>query len=462
MESILIKALQLIVSLSLLVVLHEGGHFFFAKLFKTRVRKFYLFFDFPLIFDKPKFALFKWPRHKKSEDQTEYGIGWLPFGGYVDIEGMIDESKSSKDLASTPQPWEFRSKPAWQRLLIMLGGVIMNVLVAFAIYSMVLFVWGESFVKSSDMTYGMKFNETAKADGFRDGDIIMKIDDKDVEAWNTPCLRDISNSKTVTVKRGEKLVTLNMPGEMNLLNMLQEEPIYATPLMPMGVDSVLAGSPAEKMGLKKGDKITAVNGNAVNDFNDFKYQLLLLQDPLTENSTKADSLRQRTVTMVINGKDTVSTVLNADFSVGYMNISPFDYYKITNKKYGFFESIPAGVDYAWQTLTGYVNDMKYVFTKQGARSVGGFIGIANIFPDIWDWQRFWLLTAFLSIALAFMNVLPIPGLDGGHALFAIYEIVTRRKPSEKFLEYTQMVGLFLIFALIIFANLNDILRLFGI
>lgn len=462
LESVLIKALQLIVSISLLVVLHEGGHFFFAKLFKTRVRKFYLFFDFPLIFDKPKFALFKWPRHKTSEDQTEYGIGWLPFGGYVDIEGMIDESKSAKDLASEPQPWEFRSKPAWQRLLIMLGGILMNILVAFAIYAMVLFVWGESYVKSSDMTYGMKFNSAAKADGFQDGDIIVKTDGEEVEAWNATCLRDISNSKVVTVKRGGEMVDIPMPEKMNLLDMLQSDPIYATPLIPMQVDSVLEGTPAAKIGLKKGDKITAVNGTQIADFNDFKYQLLLLSDALTENSTKADSIRQRTVSLVINGKDTVSTVLNADFSIGYMNISPADFYKITTKEYGFFESMPAGVKYAWETLAGYVNDMKYVFTKQGARSVGGFIGIANIFPDMWNWQKFWLLTAFLSIALAFMNVLPIPGLDGGHALFTLFEMVTGRKPSEKFLERTQMVGLFLIFALVIFANLNDILRLFGI
>lgn len=477
METVLIKALQLIVALSLLIVLHEGGHFLFAKFFKTRVEKFYLFFDY-------KFCLFstysKWFRklmgkqpvpHRKDKDGkeldeyeyegTEYGIGWIPLGGYVKISGMIDESMDKEQMAQPPKPWEFRTKPAWQRLLIMLGGIIMNFITAFVIYSMVLFCWGEQYVKSEDMTYGMKFSEAAKKDGFRDGDIIVKIDEARVESWAPGKLQDISNAKTVTVLRAGKEAVIDLPQGMNLLDMLQQEPRYASPLLPMEVDSVMPGSPAQKAGLKKGDKITALNGEPVADFNDFQIKLLMLQDVLTEESSPADSLKQRTVSMVINQKDTVRTTLTAEFTLGFANKIPY-LDKVTTREYGFFESFPAGIKLGYETLASYVDQMKYLFTPKGARSVGGFIGIGNIFPDVWDWQRFWMLTAFLSVALGFMNVLPIPALDGGHAVFAIYEIVTRRKPSDKVLEKAQYVGMILLIGLMILAQANDILRLFGL
>ena len=469
--------MQLIVALSLLIVLHEGGHFLFAKLFKTRVEKFYLFFDY-------KFSLFStyanWFRrlmgkqpvpHRKDKngketneyeyEGTEYGIGWIPLGGYVKISGMIDESMDKEQMALPPQPWEFRTKPAWQRLIIMLGGIFVNFITAFFIYSMVLFCWGEQYVKSEDMNYGMKFSEAAKQDGFRDGDIIIKIDEERVESWSAAKLQDISNAQTVTVLRAGKQVLIDLPTDMNLIDMLQQEPRYASIRLPMEVDSVMPGSPAAAIGLKRGDKITALNGQSVADFNDFHTQLLTLQDVLTDESTHADSLKQRTVTLIINQTDTVKATLTPEFTLGFANKTPY-LDKITTREYGLLESFPAGIKLGYETLASYADQMKYIFTAKGARSVGGFIGIGNIFPDVWDWQRFWMLTAFLSIALGFMNALPIPALDGGHAIFAIYEIITRRKPSDKLLERTQYVGMALLIGLMILAQANDILRLFGL
>ncbi len=337
----------------------------------------------------------------------------------------------------------------------------MNFLTAFIIYAMVLFTWGESFVKSTDMEHGLKFSEQAKIDGFRDGDIIIKIDDNEVESWKTANLQDLSNAKTATVLRDGKEKVITLPEKMSLLDMLQENPMYATILLPMEVDSILPGSPAEKANLKKGDKITAVNGKKVANFNELTYEFSLLQESLTDKSTALDSLKKRTISLVVNDKDTISTVLSSDFTIGFANKIPYED-KITVKKYGFFESFPAGVKLGWETMKSYVGQMKYLFTKKGARSVGGFIGIGKIFPDVWDWQRFWMLTAFLSVALGVMNVLPIPALDGGHAIITIYEMIFHRKPSEKFLERVQSIGMWLLIALMVLANGNDILRLFGL
>ena len=477
METIFIKALQLIIALSLLIVLHEGGHFLFAKLFKTRVEKFYLFFDY-------KFCLFStysnWFRrlmgkkpvpHRKDKEGketseyeyegTEYGIGWIPLGGYVKISGMIDESMDKEQMALPPKPWEFRTKPAWQRLLIMLGGIIMNFITAFFLYAMVLFSWGEQYVKSEDMQYGMKFSEAAKADGFCDGDIIVRIDDDPVVSWTPGKLQDISNAHEVTVIRNGKEHIIELPGNLNLIDMLQQEPRYASILLPMQVDSILAGSPAELIGLKKGDRITALNGQPIADFNEFHTQLLTLQDVLTEESSPADSLKQRTVTMVVNSQDTVTAVLTPEFTLGFVNAIPYQD-KITTRTYTLLESFPAGIRLGYYQMVNYVDQLKYLFSSKGARSVSGFIGIGSIFPDIWDWERFWMLTAFLSIALGVMNLLPIPALDGGHAVFAIYEMITRRKPSEKLLERVQYIGMILLIGLMILAQANDILRLFGL
>ena len=453
METVVIKIVQLLLSLSLLIVLHEGGHFLFSKIFKVRVEKFYLFFD------AWNFSLFKYPRKKKSEDQTEYGIGWLPLGGYVKIAGMIDESMDKEQMAQEPQPWEFRTKPAWQRLLIMLGGVIVNFIAAFAIYSMVLFVWGKQYLSPADMTCGLKFNTEAKALGFQDGDQIVMIDGDSVEAWSAALVRDISTAKSVTVNRGGESVVVGLPGDLNMLKML-EEPRFVSELVPMKVDSVMPGSPAMEVGMKRGDAITSINGVQVADYNDFVWQVANLSQNLNENSIADDSLKARTVDIVINGTDSATAVLTSDFKFGFVAALPE--YKISTKEYGFFESIPAGVAYGCDILSGYVSDLKYIFTKEGAKQVGGFGAIANIFPAEWDWRSFWTMTALLSIILGFMNVLPIPALDGGHAVFAVYEIITGRKPSDKFLERAQVVGMIILFGLLIFANLNDVLRWIGI
>lgn len=470
--AILIKTLSVLASLGLLIVLHEGGHFLFAKLFKTRVEKFFLFFD-------TRFHLFStydpWfrrligkkpvPKDENGDYQyqgTQYGIGWIPLGGYVKISGMIDESMDKEQMKQAPKPYEFRTKPAWQRLLIMLGGVIMNFIVAFFIYSMILYTWGEQYIKPADLTYGMKFNAEAKADGFRDGDIIMGVDNKEFEEWNPTHLRDISNAKTVQVKRNGQSVNIPIKSEKNLLTML-EEPRYATELIPLQIDSILPGSPAEKSGIGKQTKIVRINQTDIHDFNDVQYALIDLQNQLTEDMTHADSVKLRTVTIQLAGNDsisTVQTVLTPELQLGIIIKQPD--YRISQKEYSLAEAFPAGISYGVETLKGYVSDLKYVFTKKGARSVGGFISIGNIFPAQWSWYKFWNLTALLSIMLGFMNILPIPALDGGHALFCIAEIITRKKPSDKFLERAQVVGMILLLALLIFANLNDILRLFGI
>lgn len=491
METILIKGLQLIVALALLIVLHEGGHFVAAKIFKVRVEKFYLFFDW-------KFSLFstysnwwrklmgKQPAKRKENGEyeyegTEYGIGWIPLGGYVKISGMVDESSFNEDDSQKsfwkqlPQlmkhiiirnedvkgeRWEFRTHPAWQRLIIMLGGIIVNFLTAFVIYAMVLFTWGESFVKSEDMTYGMKFSEQAKANGFRDGDIIIKTDETTVESWSTAVLQDISNAKTVTVLRNGQEEVITLPQDLSLLDMI-EQPMYATLRAPLRIDSILPGTPAEEMGLKKTDRITALNGMKVGDFNDFQNGLIALQKALPENANFGDSLKARQVTLVINDTVTKQVTLTPQFTLGFANALPYQD-KITTKKYGFLEAFPAGVKYGWETLTSYADQMKYIFTKKGARQVGGFISIGNIFPDAWNWQRFWLLTAFLSIALGFVNVLPIPALDGGHALFAIFELITRKRLNDNFLLVVQYFGMYILLAIMILAQMNDILRLFGL
>ena len=606
METFLIRALQLIMSLSLLVIIHEGGHFLFSRLFKVRVEKFYIFFD-------PWFSLFKF---KPKNSDTEYGIGWVPLGGYVKISGMIDESMDTEQMKQPAKPWEFRSKPAWQRLLIMVGGVLMNFLLAIFIYSMILFHWGDSFVSLQDMTHGMKFNERAREIGFRDGDILLRADEKPLERFGVDMLRDIAEARTVTVLRDGKEAEVYMP-EISLLDIAKDDPMFVTALVPNVVDSVIPGGGLDKAGIQKGDSLVAVNGERLNSWNalvekldnmqadaeatgdkDASLQMVYSRNGLRDTVTvRTDSLfrvgatfssladykettrefgffesfpagvqlgvntlkdmlrdiaEARTVTVLRDGKeaevympeislldiakddpmfvtalvpnvvdsvipgggldkagiqkgdslvavngerlnswnalvekldnmqadaeatgdkdaslqmvysrnglrDTVTVRTDSLFRVGATFSSLADY-KETTREFGFFESFPAGVQLGVNTLKGYVNDMKYVFTKEGAKSVGGFGTIGSIFPKVWDWHRFWEMTAFLSIILAFMNILPIPALDGGHVLFLLYEIIARRKPSDKFMEYAQMVGMFLLFALLIWANFNDIMR----
>ena len=443
METFLIRALQLILSLSLLVIIHEGGHFFFARLFKIRVEKFYIFFD-------PWFSLFKF---KPKNSETEYGVGWLPLGGYCKIAGMIDESMDTEQMKQPAQPWEFRAKPAWQRLLVMIGGVLMNFLLALFIYSMILYTWGDSYVALKDMTYGMKFNETAKQIGFRDGDILKSADGEELTRFNMDMIRSIVEAREVTVLRNGEEKQIPMP-ELSLLDVAKEDPAFVSVLCPNVVDSVIPGGGFAQAGIAKGDSLIAFNGTTMSTWNEFldQMEMLKVKAELEQKTSASFSL----VYSRGGVRDTVDVHTDNNFKV--QAIAHALDYEMTVKDYSFFASFPAGVELGINTLKGYVNDMKYVFTKEGAKSVGGFGTIGSIFPKMWDWQRFWEMTAFLSIILAFMNILPIPALDGGHVLFLLYEIITRRKPSDKFLEYAQIVGMVLLFALLIWANFNDVLR----
>ena len=455
MEIFLIRLIQFMLAISLLVLIHEGGHFFFAKLFGIRVEKFYLFFD-------PWFHLFEF-KPKKSD--TTYGVGWLPLGGYCKISGMIDESFDLEQMKQPAQPWEFRTKPAWQRLLVMIGGVLMNFLLALFIYSMILFTWGDSYVATKDMKLGMKFNSEAKALGFRDGDILIGSDKGEFKDFGVDLFRDVSTATRVDIVRGGKPMSISLPGDLNLLNMLKNDPSFMRPLVPAVISDVQKGGAAEKAGMKKGDKIIALNGKPIDSWNELSYQLRCLGDVLADSKTSADSMKVRKATVVFanNQKtDTASVVLSPDLMLGIVVQQSAALYKVTTVNYGFFESFPAGVRYGVDVLRGYVDDMKYVMTADGAKSVGGFGAIASMFPAEWDWYMFWKMTAFLSIILAFMNILPIPVLDGGHVLFLLYEIITRRKPSEKFLVYAEYAGFVFLIALLVFANANDVLRWLGI
>ncbi len=471
MDIFLIRAAQLILCLSILIVLHEGGHFTMAKLFGIRVEKFFLFFDY-------KFNLFstysRWWRRlrgkkplEKDENGnypyqgTEYGIGWIPLGGYVKIAGMIDESMDREQMKQPPQPWEFRTKPAWQRLLVMLAGVIVNFLVALIIYSMILFVWGSSYIPIRDMKMGFTYNEQAQAIGFRQGDIPVSADGETFRDYNTDVLRSISNAHQVNVLRQGREVTINMPeGGQSLLEMLQGDRPFIAPYLPSVIDTVLPDSPASKTGISRGDRILSFNGHPIDSWTDYDEQIHILSRSL-EGATTNDSLRKRTVSIVVQkaaNPDTLKILLNSELQMGIGKTYALRYYKPVNKEYGLLESIPAGFSYGVNVFCGYVSDLKYLFTKEGAKSVGSFGAIGSMFPASWDWQRFWELTAFISIILAFMNVLPIPALDGGHALFLLLEIVFRRKFSLKFQERAQMIGMFLLLALMIYAIGNDIFR----
>ena len=457
MEIFLIRLLQFMLAISILVLLHEGGHFFFAKLFGVRVEKFYLFFD-------PWFHLFEF---KPKRSETTYGVGWLPLGGYCKISGMIDESFDTEQMKKPAQPWEFRSKPAWQRLLIMVGGVLVNFLLALFIYAMVLFAWGDSYYSLRDMSMGMKFNESAKEMGFRDGDILLRTDEKTFEKFDVDMYRAIANAKTVTVKRQGKEVTITMPEDVSLLTMVKEQPVFARPFIPSDIDSVLADTPAQKIGMRKGDKLLAIGGKSIDSWNEFDDQIGRMSDVLAAATTPADSLKVRTTTVVFahdGGKakpDTAQVVLNPDLTLGVGRTYLGTYYKPVKLEYGFFESFPAGAVYGVDVLRGYVDDMKYVFTADGAKSLGGFGAIGSLFPPTWDWMMFWRMTAFLSIILAFMNILPIPALDGGHVLFLLYEMITRRKPSENFLVKAEYVGFGILILLMVVANMIDLLRWLG-
>lgn len=436
METFLIKALQLILSLSILVIFHEFGHYIFARMFNIRVEKFYLFFD-------AGFALF---RYKPKRSETEYGIGWLPLGGYVKISGMIDESMDKEQMALPAQPWEFRSKPAWQRLLVMVAGVIFNLLLAFFIYSMILFTWNDTYLPLKNVTQGMEFSKAAHTAGFQDGDILLMADEKQLDRFGVRTLLDIADAEEVTVLREGEEVALTIP-EGLMKNLLKDKEGFATYRVPAVVFQTVEGSAAQQAGLIAGDSITGVNGAATASFNELRAAL--------------DSSRNREVTLHYYRSGILhSTVAQVDSAgaLGFYAMTAPQIYRTETINYSFFASFPAGIKMGIQTLKDYIAQFKYVFTKEGASSLGGFGAIGNLFPAQWNWQAFWMMTAFLSVILAFMNILPIPALDGGHVMFLIYEVVTRRKPNEKFMEYAQIAGMVLLFGLLIYANGMDLIR----
>ena len=434
----------------LLVVLHEGGHFLFAKIFKVRVEKFCLFFD-------PWFTLFKF-KPKKSD--TTYALGWLPLGGYVKISGMIDESMDTEQMKQPVKPWEFRAKPAWQRLFIMIGGVLVNFLTALAIYAMVLFTWGDTYVPLRNMTDGLKYNEMAQSVGFRDGDIPLRTDAVELERMDGDMFRAISEAHSVTVLRDGKEVTFSLPGDLSLLEMLKDQPRFAEVLMPSRIDSVTAGGVADKAGIRAGDELIGYNGQAFSTWNEYAVVRGSIADVLAQGNA-ADSMKMRQAALVVRRAatgitDTLNVMLGKDYKLGIAwNLPTATRYESVTRTYGFFESFPAGAVHGWKVLTGYVDDLKYVFTAEGAKSVGSFGAIGSMFPAVWDWQRFWELTAFISLMLAFMNILPIPALDGGHVFFLLVEVIMRRKPSDKFMERAQTVGMTLLLLLMAFALFND-------
>ncbi len=466
------KALQLVVALVILVTIHEFGHYIFARIFGIRVNRFYLFFN-------PGFSILKYdpmkgtlrlfsrdddhslatfqvskPRQPRPDGKptwrdTIYGLGWLPLGGYCDIAGMVDETKSAKDLAAEPQPWEFRTKAAWKRLLVMVGGVLFNFILAIAIYTGIAIHWGDRTVAYQDMAEGMDYTEPMHRAGFEDGDVLLRIDGLDIDpksgdtAW-----RLMQPGTRVTVLRHHTdTLTLTMPDE--LLNQIVEanEPCMNMRL-PAVVLQTLGGEGAAEAGLMPGDRILAVDTDTTPTLTEFR--------PAIAARTAS------TPVMTIQRDDTIMRVpvrINSDGQIGIQLTPPDGIYPVTEVSYGFFEAIPRGWQVGTERLTTYVESCKMLFTKQGAKSVGGFGTLGSMFPDRWNWYSFWQIAAFLSVILAFMNIIPIPGLDGGHTLFLIVEMITRRKPSERFMEVANMIGMGFLLLLLVYANMNDIYRL---
>lgn len=487
MDTFLIKAAQLILAFAILVIIHEFGHFFFARLFGVRVEKFYIFFD-------PWTELFKWKpkkyygffgkkkelkncppekeisetdveKEKKSRKKesfwgnTEYGVGWLPLGGYCKISGMIDESMDTEQMKQPPKEWEFRSKPAWQRLLIMIAGVLFNFLLAILIYAGIVYATGEKYVPFSEAKMGMEYSGEARKIGFQNGDIPLMADGKPLENPNEARL-DMIQASTVTVLRnGKDTVNIAIPEKFifALDNEAKSDTAainFMTYVIPARVSQVMPGEGAAKAGIESGDDIIAIGDKSTPSLTSF---LTELQGH--ENQTvKMTIVRRQGASQDTIYKD-VKLSGNSKMGIG-LEVDPSSFYNSKDIKYGIFESVPRGIQMGTERLVTYAKSMKMVFTKEGANSIGGFGSIGSIFPESWDWIAFWNIAAFLSVALAFMNILPIPALDGGHVMFLLYEVIFRRKPSEKFLERAQIIGMTLLILLLVYANGMDIVRLF--
>ena len=441
METFLIRALQLILALSLLVLVHEFGHFLFARIFKVRVEKFYLFFDW-------KFSLFKW---KPKNSDTEYGIGWIPLGGYCKISGMIDESMDTEQMNKPAEDWEYRSKPAWQRLLIIVGGVMFNLILALFIYSMVLFTWGDQYMDLHKVENGFVFNENAKEIGFADGDKIIKIDGEEVHEFYldniraVKLMRQICEANTVTVVRNGSETEIAIPEDLGLLDMNKGFIGFRTLPIVGAVDSV--SNAAANAGIRVNDRIVSIGDKEIYSWSDITPAL---------NSLKQEGKATFEVVVMRDSLVQLTATVDSTYVLGIIPVG--NDYTPERISYSFFSSFPAGIAFGMDVLKGYVSDFKYVFSSEGAKSVGMFGSIGSLFPAAWDWHAFWMMTAFLSIVLAFMNILPIPALDGGHAVFLIYELITGKQPSDKFMERAQMVGMLLLLGLFILATYNDLMK----
>ena len=459
--------LALILSLTILVATHEMGHLFFAKLFRTRVRRFYIFFNWKFSILKAKKFDGKWhflwfnaktpdswdEKNLRPEDQnnTLWGLGYIPLGGYCDIAGMIDETKDEQDLEPEPQPWEYRTKPAWQRLCIISGGVLVNFITALLLYGVIFAHWGKDELPMHNATYGFQYDEVMLAEGFLHGDIIYAIDDSvidDYKVANKQLL--LGNARQVTVCRGDSIVTLNLSGQ--LAERVSRERVRQLMglRMPFVVNTFATGSPAERAGMQSGDSVVSINGVHMNVFQDITVAL-------SEHAGE-----QIMVGFYRDGRlDSLPVQVGSDGKLGVHcenDVAKLFPELIVHTDYSLFAAIPAGIKEGWETLVTYVSGLKMLFAPGGIQNLGGFGAMASLFPDHWEWQAFWNLTALLALILAFMNIIPIPGLDGGHIVFTLWEIITRRKPSDKFLTYAQNVGMFLLLALMILANGNDIWR----
>lgn len=437
MEAILIKAAQFILSLSILIILHEFGHFLPAKLFKTRVEKFYLFFN-------PWFSLVK----KKIGD-TEYGIGWLPLGGYVKISGMVDESMDTDYQNSEPQPYEFRSKPAWQRLIIMIGGVVVNVIVAIVIYAGIMAYYGEEYLPTKNVEYGIVADSMLTDLGFENGDKIISVNGVEVENFlQIPMEIILQQGGEVQIERDGRMETVMVPE--SAISTMIANPSFMEPRTPYIIQGFTETSLADEAGLQAGDQIVGLND-----------QSLVYFDQYLEEVPKHKGETVKMAYMRNGAVDTVQLVVPEEGSIGIFRVTDMSsIFTLESKTYGLLEAIPAGVSKTYSTLKNYLRQFKLIANPEteAYKSVGGFLTIGSQFPDTWDWQFFWGFTAFLSIMLAFLNILPIPALDGGHVVFVLYEMISRRKPNEKVLEYAQIAGFVILIALMLFANGNDIIK----
>ena len=493
METVLIKAAQLVLALSILVFVHELGHFGFARLFKVRVNKFYLFFN-------PNFSIFrakkingKWqfrffaknlPDHvrqsidefgvprtdkkghpimepaplselddndwRKHPETTEWGIGWVPLGGYCAIDGMADETTDASMLSAEVKPWEFRAKPAWQRMFIIAGGVLMNFVTAAVIYAMMLYTWGKEYIPMENAYLGYDYCQTALNNGFQNGDLIITIDGDTIEQQQEFVSKAVIEGKqNVVVLRNDEEVNIVLPKDFGEQVIAANEKGLLQLRIPFVINNVAEGTPAQAAGLQPNDSIIGINDKHLVAYSDIVKELDTLKgQTITVGFVRNDSTMQLPLTLTNEGKMGVQIDPNLT-----------RYFKTQKIEYGFFESFPAGIKQGWEGLVNYVKQFRLVFTKAGAQSVGGFVAIGNMFPATWDWSIFWSFTAFISIALAFMNFLPIPVLDGGYFLMLIYEMITGRKPNDRFMEIAANIGMFLLLALLIFANGNDIIKL---